>query len=68
MKLAEFFISLVVDSDQKKLDDFKGGVSELDKTLSNLKLLAVATAMKVFTDSTVNSTVALQNFTNQPGK
>ena len=67
MKLAEFFISLIVDSDQKKLDDFKGGISELDKTLSNLKLLAVATAMKAFTDSTVNSTVALQNFTNQTG-
>ena len=67
MKLAEFFVSLVVDSDKKELNDFTQGVSELDKTLGQLKLAATALAIKAFTDATVDSAVAIQNFTNQTG-
>ena len=67
MKLAEFFVSLVVDSDQKSLDDFNNGVSELDKGLKQLKLLATAFALTKFTQATVDASVAMQNFRNQTG-
>tara|TARA_R110000851_G_scaffold306239_4_gene464498 strand:- start:2090 stop:3298 length:1209 start_codon:yes stop_codon:yes gene_type:complete len=67
MKLGEFFLSLVVNSDQKELDDFNGGLKNLDKTLNQLKLVATGFALKAFTDSTIDATVAVQNFNNQTG-
>lgn len=67
MKLGEFFVDLLVNSDQKELDDFTQGVSELDKTLSQLKVAAVTLAIKAFTDATVDAAVSVQNFTNQTG-
>lgn len=67
MKLGEFFLSLGVDADQKGLDNFTGSVTNLEKSMKKLKIVAIAAALKLFTDSTVNSTVAVQNFTNQTG-
>lgn len=67
MKIADFFVALGFEADQKSLDDFNGGLENLDKTLKGLKMVAVAFAIQQFTSSTVNATVAVQNFTNQTG-
>lgn len=67
MQIAEFFATLGFEADQKALDDFDGGLQNLNKTLGRLQLVAAAVAMDVFVRSTVDATVAVQNLVNQTG-
>jgi hypothetical protein len=69
MKIAEFFVEILVKADTDKLGDFKQGVNDVGVALGKASALITATAVALdqFTKGTVDGVVALQNMNNQTG-
>lgn len=67
MNLAEFFISLGFDVDEKKLDSFTDSLDGIKKNLNVIKNLAIGAGLTKFIDSVSKGVVALENFNKQTG-
>lgn len=69
MKIAEFFVEMLVQADTDKLSDFKNGVKDVGVALGKASALITATAVALdqFTKGTVDGVVALENMNNQTG-
>ena len=70
MQLGELFVKLGVKSDVAKVEQFQKALNNTEMMFQGLKLAAITTALyglERFIDSTVRSTVALQNLNIQTG-
>lgn len=67
MNLAEFFVSLIFDGDEQGVNDMDNALNDLDKTIENLKLAALAVGIERVLNATVMATAELMNFNAQTG-
>jgi hypothetical protein len=69
MKIADIFVSLRVNADNKAVKTFEGNITNLTKRLAILMTVAggAVAALDKFTSGTIDSSVGLQNIANQTG-